>query len=62
MNLDLGSVHSDKGYPSQAMPTDLIDLSTPVEKAFLVAVDVGSDDGWSAEDSLTELANLWRAK
>jgi GTP-binding protein HflX len=36
----------------------LIDLETPVEKAFLVAVDVGSDDGWSAEESLAELANL----
>ncbi|HEU4918957.1 MAG TPA: GTPase HflX [Candidatus Limnocylindrales bacterium] len=36
----------------------LIDLSTPVEKAFLVAVDTGDDAGWSAEDSLAELANL----
>ena len=36
----------------------LIDLETPVEKAFLVAVDVGSDDGWTAEESLAELANL----
>jgi GTPase len=40
------------------MPNDLIDLATPVEKAFLVAVDTGTDDGWSAEDSLAELANL----
>ncbi len=40
------------------MPTNLIELAPPVEKAFLVAVDVGSDDGWSAEDSLAELANL----
>src|SRR5882757_3468970 len=40
------------------MPTDLIDLATPIEKAFLVAVDTGSDDGWSAADSLAELANL----
>ncbi len=40
------------------MPTNLIDLAPPIEKAFLVAVDVGSDDGWSAEDSLAELANL----
>src|SRR6188508_1453730 len=40
------------------MPTDMIDLAVPIEKAFLVAVDVGSDDGWSAEDSLAELANL----
>jgi GTPase len=35
-----------------------IDLTPPVEKAFLVAVDTGDDAGWSAEDSLTELANL----
>ena len=35
-----------------------IDLTPPVEKAFLVAVDTGDDTGWSAEDSLTELANL----
>src|SRR4249920_185892 len=40
------------------MPTDLIDLAIPVEKAFLVAVDTGGDDGWTAEDSLAELANL----
>jgi GTP-binding protein HflX len=40
------------------MPTDLIDLATPIEKAFLVAVDTGSEDGWTAEDSLAELANL----
>lgn len=36
----------------------LIDLATPVEKAFLIAVDTGEDTGWSAEDSLAELANL----
>ena len=36
----------------------LIDLAPPAEKAFLVAVDTGGDDGWTAEDSLTELANL----
>ena len=47
-------------YPAGSMPRtpDLIDLAPPVEKAFLVAVDTGSDDGWTAEDSLTELANL----
>jgi GTP-binding protein HflX len=39
-------------------PSDLIDLAPLVEKAFLVAVDTGSDDGWTAEDSLAELANL----
>src|SRR5262245_46891769 len=40
-----------------ARPTH-VDLTPPVEKAFLLAVDTGSDDGWTAEDSLTELANL----
>jgi 50S ribosomal subunit-associated GTPase HflX len=38
--------------------TKLIDLAPPAEKAFLVAVDVGDDGGWSAEESLAELANL----
>jgi GTP-binding protein HflX len=38
--------------------TKLIDLETPVERAFLLAVDTGAEDGWSAEDSLAELANL----
>jgi GTP-binding protein HflX len=40
------------------MARKLIDLEPPVEKAFLVAVDTGSEDGWTAQDSLTELANL----
>src|SRR6188508_2682271 len=40
------------------MPTDMIDLAVPIEKAFLIAVDTGSEDGWTAEDSLAELANL----
>jgi GTP-binding protein HflX len=40
------------------MPTDLIDLAPPIEQAFLVAVDTGSEDGWTAEDSLAELASL----
>jgi GTPase len=35
-----------------------IDLSPPVERAFLVAVDTGEDRGWSAEESLAELASL----
>ena len=39
-------------------PIDLIDLEPPVEKAFLVAVDTGSEDGWTAQESLAELANL----
>ncbi len=37
---------------------DSIDLTPPVERAFLVAVDTGSDEGWTAEDSLVELSNL----
>src|SRR5207253_504265 len=36
----------------------LIELAPPVEKAFLVAVDTGDDGGWTAEESLAELANL----
>ena len=35
-----------------------IDLAPPAEKAFLVAVDTGEDPGWTAEDSLAELASL----
>ena len=35
-----------------------IDLAQPVERAFLLAVDAGTEDGWSAEDSLAELASL----
>jgi GTP-binding protein HflX len=37
---------------------ETIDLAPPVEKAFLLAVDTGDDQGWNAEDSLTELAAL----
>ncbi len=36
----------------------MIDLAPPVEKAFLVAVDTGAEPGWSAADSLSELAAL----
>jgi GTP-binding protein HflX len=36
----------------------LIEIAPPTERAFLVAVDTGRDDGWTAEDSLVELANL----
>src|SRR5512139_1259305 len=39
-------------------PRAPIDLAPPVEKAFLLAVDTGEDEGWTAEDSLTELAAL----
>jgi GTP-binding protein HflX len=38
--------------------TTLIDLTQPIEKVFLVAVDTGADDGWTAQESLAELANL----
>ena len=40
------------------MPENLIDLTPPVERAFLIAVDTGDDPGWTAEDSLAELASL----
>ena len=40
------------------MRNGMIDLEHVPEKAFLVAVDTGDDAGWSAEDSLAELANL----
>jgi GTP-binding protein HflX len=36
----------------------LISLEPAPEQAFLVAVDTGTDPGWSAEESLTELAAL----
>ena len=39
-------------------PHHLIDLEHVPEKAFLVAVDTGDDAGWTAEESLAELANL----
>src|SRR5438093_5661453 len=41
------------------MPRSMsIDLTPPIEKAFLLAVDTGDDAGWTAEESLTELASL----
>ena len=47
------------GYPSLAMsPRNMIELVPPVEKAFLVAVDTGDDSGWTASESLGELAAL----
>ena len=36
----------------------MVELAPPAERAFLVAVDTGQDKGWSAEESLAELANL----
>jgi len=35
-----------------------IDLTPALEYAFLIAVDTGADEGWTAEDSLEELASL----
>jgi len=47
------------GYAVPVMsPKASYDLATPVEKAFLLAVDTGDDPGWTAEDSLSELAAL----
>src|SRR5947208_11080353 len=46
------------GYPSSVPKPIGIDLTPPVEKAFLLAVDTGDDAGWTAEESLTELASL----
>jgi GTP-binding protein HflX len=40
------------------MPKNMIDLAAPVERAFLVAVDTGDDPGWTAEESIEELASL----
>jgi GTP-binding protein HflX len=43
------------------MPTrQLIDLERIPERAFLVAVDTGTEDGWTAQESLAELASLAR--
>ena len=39
-------------------PRNLIDLAPPAERAFLIAVDTGDDPGWTAEESLAELASL----
>src|ERR671921_661538 len=38
--------------------TNLIATTQPTEQVFLVAVDTGADDGWTAQDSLSELASL----
>ncbi len=40
------------------MTRSTIDLVPPTERAFLIAVDTGDDEGWTAEDSLAELASL----
>src|SRR3989304_2135965 len=36
----------------------LVNLAPPAEKAFLVAVDSGTEEGWTAEESISELASL----
>src|SRR5437868_2141451 len=36
----------------------MVALAPPAEKAFLVAVDSGADSGWTAEESINELASL----
>jgi GTP-binding protein HflX len=36
----------------------MIDVTPPIERAFLVAVDTGQDAGWTAEESLNELGSL----
>ena len=35
-----------------------IAVAPPIERAFLVAVDSGDDEGWTAEESISELASL----
>ncbi|MFI5255054.1 MAG: GTPase HflX [Candidatus Limnocylindrales bacterium] len=37
---------------------NMIDLATRKERAFLVAVDTGAEPGWTAEESIDELAAL----
>jgi GTP-binding protein HflX len=39
-------------------PHQMIEVAPPAERAFLLAVDAGDDPGWTAEDSLSELASL----
>src|SRR3954453_10896624 len=49
----------DAGYATAPMsPRAPIDLATPIEKAFLLAVDTGEDAGWTAAESIDELAAL----
>src|SRR5687767_10316729 len=53
------SAPRQRRYPRAMSRTNgLIDVTPPQEKAFLIAVDTGSDAGWGAEDSLAELASL----
>ena len=52
-----GSTPDHPGYP-EPVPKRPIDLAPPTERAFLIAVDTGEDAGWTAEESLAELASL----
>jgi GTP-binding protein HflX len=45
-------------YPSAVPKATAIDLTPPIERAFLLAVDTGDDAGWTAPESLAELASL----
>src|SRR5436190_1930044 len=51
---------SNGTYPVALMSARnrLVDTSPPLERAFLIAVDTGQDAGWTAEESLAELAQL----
>jgi GTP-binding protein HflX len=44
--------------PARNGRSAVIDLAPPAERAFLIAVDTGDDEGWTAEESLNELASL----
>ena len=44
--------------PQASATNGMIELAVPVERAFLLAVDTDSNDGWTAEESLAELASL----
>ena len=44
--------------PQASATNGMIELAVPIERAFLLAVDTDSNDGWTAEESLAELASL----
>jgi GTP-binding protein HflX len=47
-----------KGSQRESAPEDQGGTAAEVERAYLIAVDRGDDAGWSAEESLGELASL----
>jgi GTP-binding protein HflX len=47
-----------KGSQRESAPEEEGGTATEVERAYLIAVDTGDDAGWSAEESLGELAAL----